>query len=78
MPDLNLPASSSTQWPAPWSAWLDSLNRPNDAPSPASRSLVLPLGGNNSQVIDPWTLMLRLMNAQFGFININMGKSRDP
>ena len=54
-------------------------------PEPAQRRAITRLAlarasarRQQSQVIDPWTLMLRFMNAQFGFININMGKSRDP
>jgi len=78
MPDFNLPTTPSTTWPVPWNSWLASLSRADDSAPSSSRSLALPLSGNVSQAIDPWTLMLRFMNAQFGFINVYMGKSSDP
>jgi hypothetical protein len=48
------------------------------APAAKSGTLAMPLSGNVDQVIDPWTLMLRMMGNQFGLININLGKSSDP
>jgi hypothetical protein len=41
-------------------------------------SLNLPLSGNVSQVIDPWTWCLRTVGSQLGLVNINLGKSSDP
>jgi len=49
----------------------------SSAPTSKSTTLVMP-SGNVDQVIDPWTLMLRMVGNQFGLININLGKSSDP
>ena len=38
----------------------------------------LPLSGDVSQVIDPWTLFVRSVGNQLGLININVGESSDP
>jgi len=38
----------------------------------------LPLSGNVSQTINPWTWMFSSVGSQFGLINVNMGKSSDP
>jgi hypothetical protein len=38
----------------------------------------LPLSGDESQAIDPWTWYLRVFGSQLGLININLGKSSDP
>jgi len=38
----------------------------------------LPLSGDVSQVIDPWTLFVRSIGTQFGLINISVGESSDP
>ena len=38
----------------------------------------LPLSGNVSQVLDPWTWCLRAVGGQLGLVNINLGKSSDP
>lgn len=78
MPDFKLPAATSTPMLAPWNGWLASFDRADDRGTSSSRQLVFPLGGDVNQVIDPWTVMLRFMNAQFGFINVYMGKSSDP
>jgi len=39
---------------------------------------MLPLSGDVSQVINPWTLWLKYLNQQAGFININNVVSSDP
>lgn len=79
MPDLTLPASP----PAPWSSfpWLwPFAGAPGAGPTGSAKSgaLAMPLSGNVDQIIDPWTLMLRLVGNQFGLVNINLGKSSDP
>jgi len=38
----------------------------------------LPLSGDVSQTINPWTWFFRSVGSQFGLININLGKSSDP
>jgi hypothetical protein len=38
----------------------------------------LPLSGNVTQAINPWNWMLNSVGSQFGFVNINLGKSADP
>jgi hypothetical protein len=38
----------------------------------------LPLSGDVSQTINPWTWFFRSVGGQFGLININLGKSSDP
>jgi hypothetical protein len=38
----------------------------------------LPLSGNVSQTINPWTAYLSAVGSQFGLININLGTSSDP
>jgi hypothetical protein len=39
---------------------------------------MFPLSGDVSQVINPWTLWLKYLNQQMGFININNIVSGDP
>ena len=41
-------------------------------------NVLLPLSGNVSQTINPWTWYGQLMAGQVGLVNINLGKSRDP
>ncbi len=78
MPDLTLAASP----PAPWSSfpwmWPFAGAFGSGAATPKSGALAMPLSGNVDQIIDPWTLMLRLVGNQFGLVNINLGKSSDP
>jgi hypothetical protein len=38
----------------------------------------LPLSGNVSQTINPWTLFFNPVGSQFGFFNINLGTSSNP
>ena len=38
----------------------------------------LPLSGDVTQSINPWTMFFRAVGSQFGLININLGKSSDP
>jgi hypothetical protein len=38
----------------------------------------LPLSGDVTQAINPWTWFLRAAGNQLGFININLGRSSDP
>jgi hypothetical protein len=40
--------------------------------------LRLPLSGDVTQAINPWTWFLRLSEAQVGLVNINLGRSSDP
>jgi hypothetical protein len=41
-------------------------------------SFRLPLSGDVTQTINPWTWIFRPLGGQFGFVNINLGKSGDP
>ena len=41
-------------------------------------NLHLPLSGDVSQTINPWTWFFKSVGSQFGLININLGKSSDP
>ncbi|MDM0038425.1 hypothetical protein QTH89_18485 [Variovorax sp. J22G21] len=41
-------------------------------------NLMLPLSGDVTQAINPWTWFVKSVGGQFGLININMGKSADP
>lgn len=41
-------------------------------------NLHLPLSGDVSQTINPWTWFVKTVGSQFGLININLGKSSDP
>ncbi len=41
-------------------------------------NFLLPLSGDVNQVINPWTWMTKTVGRQFGFINIDLGKSADP
>ena len=38
----------------------------------------LPFTGDVTQSINPWTWFIKSVGNQFGFININLGKSADP
>jgi hypothetical protein len=38
----------------------------------------LPLSGNVTQTINPWTWMTRVVGSQFGLINVNLGNTPDP
>jgi hypothetical protein len=38
----------------------------------------LPLSGNVTQSINPWTWLFNPMGSQVGLINISLGKSSDP
>ena len=77
MPDLTLAPTSSTTWPGLQWMWPFAGAFGSSAPAPKTSTLVMP-SGNVDQVIDPWTLMLRMVGNQFGLININLGKSSDP
>lgn len=41
-------------------------------------NFLLPLSGNVTQSINPWQWFTKVVGGQFGFININLGKSSDP
>ncbi|HYF06105.1 MAG TPA: hypothetical protein VD970_00655 [Acetobacteraceae bacterium] len=38
----------------------------------------LPLSGDVSQAINPWTFWFMLQGAQIGLFNVNLGQSADP
>lgn len=38
----------------------------------------LPLSGDVSQAINPWTWFTKVVGGQYGLVNINLGKSTDP
>ena len=42
------------------------------------RSVRLPLSGDVTQAINPWTDMFKAFGSQFGMININLGRSPAP
>jgi hypothetical protein len=57
------------------------LARPGDLCSHSEAIMAtfsLPLSGDVSQTINPWTWFSKVVNGQIGFININLGKSSDP
>jgi hypothetical protein len=78
MPNLTLAPSTSTTWPSFQWMWPFAGDFGASAPAAQPGALAMPLSGNVDQVIDPWTLMLRMAGNQFGLININLGKSSDP
>ncbi|MDO9596393.1 MAG: hypothetical protein Q7J47_01610 [Azoarcus sp.] len=41
-------------------------------------NLQLPLSGDVTQTINPWTWFMRAVGNQFGLININLGKTSNP
>lgn len=41
-------------------------------------NFLLPLSGDVTQAINPWTWLTKVVGGQFGLININLGKSSDP
>ena len=41
-------------------------------------SFRLPLSGNVSQTINPWTWLFNPVGSQVGLVNIELGKSSDP
>ena len=41
-------------------------------------NLRLPLSGDVSQNINPWSWFLKLTGSQVGLVNINLGRSADP
>ena len=43
-----------------------------------SQEIRLPLSGDVTQAINPWTWTLRMIGGQFGLINVNLGSSSDP
>jgi hypothetical protein len=43
----------------------------------SNRAEVMPLSGDVSQIINPWTFWLKSLNQQLGFININNINSGD-
>ena len=38
----------------------------------------LPLSGDVTQAINPWTWVYRWVGGQFGLVNINLGQSANP
>ena len=38
----------------------------------------LPLSGNVTHTINPWTIFFNPMGGQLGFINVNLGTSSNP
>ncbi len=43
----------------------------------SNRAITMPLSGDVSQIINPWTIWLKSLNQQLGFININNVNSGD-
>ncbi len=43
-----------------------------------SQEIRMPLSGDVTQAINPWTWTLRMIGGQFGLININLGDSGNP
>ena len=38
----------------------------------------LPLSGDVTQTINPWSWLFKSVGGQFGLVNINLGRSADP
>ncbi len=43
-----------------------------------SQEFRMPLSGDVTQAINPWSWTLRMIGGQFGLINVNLGTSPDP
>ncbi len=43
-----------------------------------SQEFRMPLSGDVTQAINPWSWTLRMIGGQFGLINVNLGSTPDP
>lgn len=75
MPDFN-PRLTQTPQPEtnPWSPLLNYFQNPFSA----WQAVQLPLSGDVTQAINPWSWTFRSASSQVGLVNINLGRSSDP
>ena len=75
MPDFN-PRLTQTLQPEtnPWSPLLHYFQNPFSA----WQAVQLPLSGDVTQAINPWSWTFRSASSQVGLVNINLGRSSDP
>jgi len=43
-----------------------------------SQEFRMPLSGDVTQAINPWSWTMRMIGGQFGLINVNLGSTPDP
>ena len=75
MPDFN-PRLTPVVQPEtnPWSPLLHYFQNPFSA----WQAVQLPLSGDVTQAINPWSWTFRSASSQVGLVNINLGRSSDP
>ena len=75
MPDFN-PRLTQTLQPEtnPWSPLLHYFQNPFSA----WQAVQLPLSGDVTQAINPWSWTFGSASSQVGLVNINLGRSSDP
>lgn len=75
MPDFN-PRLTQTPQPEtnPWSPLLNYFQNPFSA----WQAVQLPLSGDVTQAINPWSWTFGSASSQVGLVNINLGRSSDP
>jgi hypothetical protein len=75
MPDFN-PRLTQTLQPEtyPWSPLLNYFQNPFSA----WQAVQLPLSGDVTQAINPWSWTFGSASSQVGLVNINLGRSSDP
>ena len=75
MPDFN-PRLTHTLQPEtnPWSPLLHYFQNPFSA----WQAVQLPLSGDVTQAINPWSWTFGSASSQVGLVNINLGRSSDP
>lgn len=75
MPDFN-PRLTQTLQPEtnPWSPLLHYFQTPFSA----WQAVQLPLSGDVTQAINPWSWTFGSASSQVGLVNINLGRSSDP
>ena len=58
--------------------WYDAGRERRIQERPAMAELKLPLSGNVSQLISPWTAWFSALGSQIGLVNIHLGQSSAP
>ena len=75
MPNFVPRLASPAQPPAnPWLSWSSYLQNPFTAWQTGR----LPLSGDVTQAINPWSWTFGSASSQVGLVNINLGRSSDP
>lgn len=75
MPDFNPRLTPAVQPETnPWSPLLNYFQNPFSA----WQAVQLPLSGDVTQAINPWSWTFRSASSQVGLVNINLGRSSDP